>query len=172
MKRVIVTYCVTLIMCVFSVCANAQTMCVRDKSLVISLDKNVQGTSHSSNKSEWIWWADFPYGRIYGDATCLSAEEGLGRTGTMGAYYGVDDYAKTPITADAGLSGTDANGNERKYCWCRATHPVSSRWVFYNASLIPPRVHRIARLRSLRPLQLRDARGRVWVGRHLMYRQT
>ena len=134
MKRVIVTYCVTLIMCVFSVCANAQTMCVRDKSLVISLDKNVQGTSHSSNKSEWIWWADFPYGRIYGDATCLSAEEGLGRTGTMGAYYGVDDYAKTPITADAGLSGTDANGNERKYCWCRATHPVSSRWVFNDAS--------------------------------------
>lgn len=110
--------------------ANAQTMCVRDKSLVISLDKNVRGTSYNSNKSEWIWWVDFPYGRVYGDATCLSAEEGLGRTTGQGAYYGTDDYAKTPITAEAGVSGTDANGNERKYCWCRATHPVSSRWVF------------------------------------------
>ncbi len=130
MKKIL---CVVLI-CMASVVANAQTMCVRDKSLVISLDKNVQGTSYSNNKSEWIWWVDFPYGRVYGDATCLSAEEGLGRTTGQGAYYGVDDYASTPITAEAGLSGTDTNGNERKYCWCRATHPVSSRWVFVSAS--------------------------------------
>ena len=124
MKRLILLFFILA-----PVWANAQTMCVRDKSLVISLDKNVQGTSHSSNKSEWIWWVDFPYGRVYGDATCLSLEEGLGQT-SSGAYYGTDDYAKTPITAEAGLSGTDANGNERKYCWCRATHPVSSLWVF------------------------------------------
>lgn len=109
--------------------ANAQTMCVRDKSLVISLVSGIQGTGYGHNPSEWIWWVDFPYGRIYGDATCLSAEEGLGRTTGQGAYYGTDDYAKTPITAEAGLSGTDANGNDRKYCWCRATHPVSSLWV-------------------------------------------
>ena len=125
--------CVVLI-CMASVVANAQTMCVRDKSLVISLDKSVGGTGNGNNASEMIWWADFPYGRIYGDATCLSAEEGLGRTTGMGAYYGTDDYANTPITAEAGLSGTDANGNDRKYCWSRATHPVSSRWVFAYAN--------------------------------------
>lgn len=126
MKKIL---CVVLI-CMASVVANAQTMCVRDKSLVISLDKNVQGTSYSNNTAEWIWWTGFPYGRIYGDATCLSAEEGLGRTTGQGVYYGIDDYAKKTIMAEAGVSGTDANGNDRKYCWCRATHPVSSRWVF------------------------------------------
>ena len=110
--------------------ATAQTMCVRDKSLVISLDKGVGGTGSGSNASEMIWWTDFSYGRIYGEATCLSAAEGLGRTVTMGAYYGVEEYATTPITAEVGLNGKDDNGNERKYCWCRATHPVSSRWVF------------------------------------------
>ena len=113
--------------------ANAQTMCVRDKSLVISLDKNTGGTGSGNNASELIWLTDFPYGRIYGEATCLSATEGLGRTGTMGAYYGVEEYATTHITAEVGLNGKDANGDERKYCWCRATHPVSSRWVFSNA---------------------------------------
>ena len=113
--------------------ANAQTMCVRDKSLVISLDENVAGTGYGVNASEMIWWTDFPYGRIYGEATCLSAAEGLGRTTGMGAYYGVEEYATTPITAEAGLNGTDANGEERKYCWCRATHPVSSRWVYSRA---------------------------------------
>ena len=112
--------------------ANAQTMCVRDKSLVISLDNSVAGTGYGGNASEMIWWTDFSYGRIYGEATCLSAVEGLGRTTGQGAYYGTDDYASTPITAEAGLSGTDANGNERKYCWCRATHPVSSRWVLHS----------------------------------------
>lgn len=108
--------------------ANAQTMCVRDKSLVISLVSGIQGTGYGHNPSEWIWWVYFPYGRIYGDATCLSLEEGLGQT-SAGAYYGTDDYANTPITAEAALSDTDTNGNERKYCWCRATHPVSSLWV-------------------------------------------
>ena len=125
--------------------ATAQTMCVRDKSLVISLDKNVGGTGSGSNASEMIWWTDFSYGRIYGEATCLSAAEGLGRTAGTGAYYGVEEYATTPITAEVGLNGTDANGNERKYCWCRATHPVSSRWVFSSATLRRPIASRIAR---------------------------
>ena len=113
--------------------ATAQTMCVRDKSLVISLDKNVGGTGSGSNASEMIWWTDFSYGRIYGEATCLSAAEGLGRTAGTGAYYGVEEYATTPITAELGLNGKDANGNERVHCWCRVTHPVSSAWVFGNA---------------------------------------
>ena len=113
--------------------ANAQTMCVRDKSLVVSLDSGIQGTDYDLNASEWIWWVDFPYGRIYGDATCLSATESLGRTTGTGAYYGTEEYADTPITAEVGLNGTDVNGDERQYCWCRATHPVSSRWVFDNA---------------------------------------
>ena len=145
MKRIVFKSLFVMLACAISVGAIAQTMCVRDKSLVISLDKNVGGTGYGGNASEMIWWTDFPYGRIYGEATCLSAAEGLGRTTGMGAYYGVEEYATTPITAEAGLSGTDANGNDRKYCWCRATHPVSSRWVFGSATLIHPRVPRIAR---------------------------
>lgn len=108
----------------------AQTMCVRDTSLVISLDPTVEGTAYNFNKSESVWWVDFPYGRIYGEGTCLSAEEGLGRTSERGAYYGVDKYANTTITAESGLKGVDVNGNERIYCWCRTTHPISSAWVF------------------------------------------
>ncbi len=112
----------------------AMTMCTRDRSLVISLDPSINGTSYDKNNSEWKWWVDFSYGRVYGDATCLSAAEGLGRTTGQGAYYGVEDYAKTTITAEPALSGLDADGNERMYCWCKMTHPASSRWVFNNAN--------------------------------------
>ena len=110
--------------------ATAQTMCVRDNSLVISLDGNINTSSKgSSNDEESIWWVDFPYGRIYGEGTILSETEGLGQT-TSGKYYGTDEYANTLITAEPGLSGLDANGNERTYCWCRMTHPATSAWTF------------------------------------------
>ena len=115
------------------VCAVATDMCARDDIMVMVFDPQVNGTSNGNNATEWRWWTDFAYGRVAGDATCLSAAEGLGRTSGMGAYYGTGDYANTFITADAGLNGLDADGNERKYCWCKMTHPASSRWVFNNA---------------------------------------
>ena len=121
--------CLFLIFFIIPVITFAQTMCVRDNSLVISLDVSIIGTGSGANASESIWWGDFPYGRIYGESTCLSLDEGLGQT-TSGAYYGTDEYANTLITAEPGLSGSDINGNERTYCWCRMTHPATSAWTF------------------------------------------
>ena len=108
----------------------ADTMCVRDSSLVISLDPTIVANGTGSDVINSVFWGNFPYGHIYGEATCLSAEEGLGRISGLGSFYGVGEYEKTLITAKKGLSGLDANGNERKYCWCRLTHPVASAWVF------------------------------------------
>ena len=110
----------------------AQTMCVRDNTLVISLDSGIKPEHHAYNTSEFIWWNNMSYGTIYGEATCLSANEGLGRTSERGKYYGVDEYGNTPIVAEPALSGVDANGNERLYCWCRLMHPAYSYWAFEN----------------------------------------
>ena len=106
----------------------ADTMCVRDSSLVISLDGVYAPVS--GGRSGYVWWADFPDGRVFGEATCLSEQEGLGRTTGRGLYYGVGDNKNQKIVADAGLLGMDADGYERKYCWLRVTHPVSGAWVF------------------------------------------
>ena len=56
----------------------ADTMCVRDSSLVISLDPTIVANGTGSDVINSVFWANFPYGHIYGEATCLSAEEGLG----------------------------------------------------------------------------------------------
>ena len=130
MKKIL---CVVLI-CMASVVANATDMCARNDTMVFVFDKDVNGTSDGNNATEWTWWVSFEYGRISGDATCLSAAEGLGRTTGMGAYYGTGEYANTFIDVEPGLHGTDSDGNERKYCWCKMTHPFSSRWVFLNAN--------------------------------------
>jgi hypothetical protein len=129
MKKIL---CVVLI-CMASVVANATDMCARNDTMVFVFDKEVNGTSNGGNAIEWTWWASFEYGRVSGDATCLSATEGLGRTTGLGAYYGTGEYANTFIDVEPGLHGTDSDGNERKYCWCKMTHPFSSRWVFFNA---------------------------------------
>ena len=143
--RIITKISGVLMLCLLPIYANATDMCARDDTMVLVFDKDIGGSGYGNNATEWTWWTSFAYGRIAGDATCLSVKEGLGRTGTMGAYYGTGDYSKTFIEVEPGLKGTDSDGNDRKYCWCKMTHPVSSRWVFGNATLLPPRVPRIAR---------------------------
>ena len=129
MKRILMG----VILCVLPMVACATDMCARDDIMVMVFDPQVTGTGHGSNAAEWSWWAAFPYGRIAGEATCLSKTEGLGQT-TQGKYYGTGTYASTFITADSGLSGTDDAGEERKYCWCKMTYPAVSRWVFSYAT--------------------------------------
>ena len=108
---------------------HATEMCARNDTVIIPLEAANKGVSSGSNKNEFTWWVDFDFGRVYGYSTCLSADEGLGNIGTIGGYYGKGEYANTFIDAEPGLSGNDANGKERKYCWCKMTHPASSRWV-------------------------------------------
>ncbi|MBR5625841.1 MAG: hypothetical protein IKW67_03625 [Alphaproteobacteria bacterium] len=126
MKKIIFT----LLICTATMAANATDMCARDDVMVLAFDPMVNATSTGSYAPEWSWWVQFPYGRIAGEATCLSAAEALGRTSGFGAYYGTGEYSSTFITVESGLSGVDADGAERKYCWCKMTHPAVSRWVF------------------------------------------
>lgn len=127
MKNVLVVSLMFLMPCV----GDALTMCVRDDSLVISLDKSFSGTNSGYNASEMLWWIDFSYGRIYGEATCLSEAEGGKPSGSMGV---ITNSNGKMLSQDipAGLKNTDADAdaNERVYCWCRMTNPAYSRWVF------------------------------------------
>lgn len=122
-----------IIFALLPICANATDMCARDDTMVLVFDKDVGASGLGSSATEWTWWVNFAYGRIAGEVTCLSVAEGLGRISGQGAYYGTGDYSKTFIEAEPGLKGTDSDGNDRKYCWCKMTHPVSSRWVFSSA---------------------------------------
>ena len=106
--------------------ANSDVMCVRDNTLVISLDASIKG--EKVLLKDGIWAADFPYGRIYGEYACLSISETMGQT-TTGAIYGTGEYKNTLISAVRGMKGTDSDGNERSICVCRMTHPAISSWA-------------------------------------------
>ena len=129
MKKVLIVGLMLLMPCV----GGALTMCVRDSSLVVSLDQSIGGTTNGNNASEMLWWTEFSYGRIYGEATCLSEAEGGKPSGSMGVITN-SNGEKLSQDIPAGLKNKDADGNDRGYCWCRMTHPAYSRWVFDNSS--------------------------------------
>ena len=129
MKKILIIIMLALVPCV----GGALTMCVRDSSLVVSLDQSINGSTNGNNASEMVWWAEFSYGRIYGEATCLSAAEGGKPSGSMGVYTNADGVMLSQ-DVPSGLKNKDADGNDRGYCWCRMTHPASSRWVFNNSN--------------------------------------
>ena len=125
MKKVLFVFLLLLIPCV----GGALTMCVRDSSLVVSLDQSIAGSGSGYNASEMVGWTEFSYGRIYAEATCLSEAEGGKPSGSKGVITNADGVMLSQ-DVPSGLKNNDADGNERGYCWCRMTHPAYSRWVF------------------------------------------
>lgn len=97
--------------------AFATTMCAQDDVVAIVLDPDVPGTGFTNNANLYEWSTVFPYGTVWGIATCLDVK------GTGSVAAGADFRAG---------DGELVVGGERKgeHCWCQMTHPAVSRWVF------------------------------------------
>lgn len=118
MKKIII-----VLGCFMTFGAGATEMCARNDTIVVPLDATVGGNGNGYNTVEWMWWATFEYGKIYGTATCLSPAE-------------VTELLPSDDDELLGRSGKDAAAQEsggadnRTQCYCKLTHPMSSRWVF------------------------------------------
>ena len=91
---------VTIILTIITIPTYATTMCVKNDSVAIVLPTNMDGTSSSYNNKDWSWSTVFPYGTIYGWASCTSG--------------GIP----TKIKQKDGVQ-----------CFCKIIHPVVSKWV-------------------------------------------
>ena len=122
MKKIIIVLC-----CFITFGVGATEMCARNDTIVVPLDATVAGNGNGYNTVEWMWWATFEYGKIYGTATCLSPAE-------------VAELLPSDDDELLGRSGKDATAQEsggadnRTECYCKLTHPMSSRWVFNNSN--------------------------------------
>ena len=138
MKKIIIC-----LFCLIAFNAHATEMCARRDTTVIPLDATVPRSGSSFDRIEWIWSGRFDYGDVYGTATCLSLHELREITGnpefvliTQGAGLSVlptDDYE---LMGFYGYYNNDTSipEYERTYCFCKLTHPMSSRWVYCPAS--------------------------------------
>ena len=124
MKKYLIAVLLLFIPCV----TYALTMCARDNSLVISLAQGLRGKGYEGNNKEFTWGVDFEFGKILGEATCLSEAAG-GAPGTVYSYINANGEMLS-YDIPAGLYNVDKDGNERGYCWCRMKHPALSRWCY------------------------------------------
>lgn len=124
--------------CLIAFNAHATEMCARRDITVVPLDATVLDGAGmlQCNNVEWIWWGNPSYGKIYGTATCLSLHEVREITGnpSLGTLYNyitlpTDDYE---LMGRYGYWNGDTSNSEygRKYCFCKLTHPMSSRWIY------------------------------------------
>jgi hypothetical protein len=112
--------------------AHATEMCAKNNTIVVPLDATVSVTDNrliGSNEVEWIWWDGFPYGKVYGVATCLSLQE-VQKIENNPDLTAIPSVLNSDDDTLVGGVGNDANGNIRSYCFCKLTHPMSSNWVF------------------------------------------
>ena len=107
-----------ILICMFIGSAHATEMCAKNNTVVIPLDATVPAEKNKTgnNGIEWIWWAGFPYGKIYGVATCLSSAE-------------VANLLPSDSDEFVGRSGKDEDGNPRTQCYAKLIHPMSSGWA-------------------------------------------
>lgn len=116
MKKYLIAVLLLFIPCV----TYALTMCARDNSLVISLVPGYKATSVNYDNYTFEWGATMAYGRILGEATCLSDDEKNKYT---------DAENKISQDLPKAFKGNDDQGSVRGDCYCRITHPALSRWV-------------------------------------------
>lgn len=107
MKRILLT---SLSIIAIGVSAYASTMCAANNTVAIVLDPTVAGTNYTYSAANMTWTTNLPYGDVSGVALCST---------TSGSYATV---------------GTPDETGGGKYCWCKSTHPVLSRWVFAYAA--------------------------------------
>ena len=113
-----------ILICMFIGTAHATEMCAKNNTIVVPLDSTVAPERDGSgyNAIEWMWWIQYPYGKLYGISTCLSLEE----VQEIENNPKLDAMPQVLNSDDDILVGRSSGGT----CYCKIIHPMSSAWVF------------------------------------------
>ena len=132
MRKILLILCAILT----TTSVHATQMCARRDTTVIPLDSVISPPkdAYASRQIEWMWWEIYPYGNVYGIGTCISAFEiqEYFPNWAMGDSEPIIPINDDEIQGRSGYYNGDTSNREyeRKYCYCKLTHPMSSRWVF------------------------------------------
>lgn len=145
MKKIIYLICSVFI----SFSAYATEMCAHRDVTVVPLDATVHGigrTGYGNDGIEKIWWTTFEYGKIYGVGTCLSKTEirdieNNPELDSVPSVLSTDDYELMGRDGYYNNDTSDESLYGRRFCFCKLTHPMSSRWTFYNIDNNPNANH-------------------------------
>lgn len=111
MKKIII-----LIIAFLPILAHAENMCVKNGSIMVVLDPQINGTALTSDATGKTWSTQFPYGVISGIGGCSS----VGVCTTAGCIP--QNQNITPY-------------QEGNFCYCKMLRPIESVfvWTYYTA---------------------------------------
>ena len=112
-----------IILTMITIPTYATTMCAKNDTVAVIIDPSVGLDKTGTNTDVGTWYIYFPYGTMSGTFACIN--KGIGYSA---------GYIEPLLKDDRGDGVEEfVSGGERygQYCWCRFTHPVVSRWVFY-----------------------------------------
>ena len=137
-----------ILLCMITLNANATEMCARNDTVVIPLDATIStvDTNRFFNGIESIWGVVFSYGAVYGSGTCLSKKEIMmysdwnGTNKLVGYEWSLDATASDELigsqdyymnaNVNPDIPAAEKSDYERRYCFGKITHPMSTPWVF------------------------------------------
>ena len=116
MKKII-----ALIMILMTMQSHATTMCAANDTVAVVLDPSISITNYNYDAASGTWSAWSTQGTVYGISACLNVRASI-EGETVARLTDTNNDGETKLVV-----GTENYG---RYCWCRLTHPVSSRWTY------------------------------------------
>lgn len=134
MKKIIIC-----LFCLIAFNAHATEMCARRDLTVVPLDSSVPRTGWYTDSAEHVFWVSFEFGTIYGGYGCFALQEirDIENNQSLTANVSVLSNSDDDYIGNSGWYQGNTTGGpdyERIYCYCKMTHPMSSRWVNYGGS--------------------------------------
>lgn len=126
----------------------ATEMCARNDTIVIPLDATILPTGNAINGIENLFVLHLGYGSVYGAFACLSKKEvEMYNNGVMPAQNQPINTSSDELIASSGyymnadtdpaIPDSEKPDYERKYCFRKITHPISSKWIYRYAANSP-----------------------------------
>ena len=130
-----------ILLCMITLNANATEMCARNDTVVIPLDSTITSNTGGHNQIEMLFWIQFTYGMLYGNAACLSKKEVMMYSNWNGT--GTPPLLNTSSDELVGSHGYYMNADtnpdipdsekldyRRDMCFCQITHPMRTQWLY------------------------------------------
>ena len=121
--------CLFAVLVLYTFCAGAMTMCVRNDKVVFGVSSQQAPTAvaYDNDTAEWSVYFD-GVGVVSGVSSC--APWSFDGTKCVEGARIFSSYSGCPYAKGADVNKNYQGRKDGSYCWCKITHPFESWWVY------------------------------------------
>lgn len=125
--------CLFAVLVLYTFCAGATTMCVRNDKVVFGVSSQQAPTvvAYDEDTAEWSVYFD-GVGVVSGVASMAPFTSDDARCGHYSAIFRV--HGGCPYAKNADVNTNYQGRKDGNQCWCKITHPFESGWAHINST--------------------------------------